>query len=30
VIIHLRYTSKYDSGGFKQAVVNEMRTLQAP
>ncbi len=27
VIIHLRYTSKYDSGGFKQAVANEMRNL---
>lgn len=30
VIIHLRYTAKYDSGGFKQAVANEMRTYQAP
>ncbi len=30
VVIHLRYTAKYDSGAFKQAVQNEIRGLQAP
>lgn len=30
VVIHLRYTAKYDSGGFKQAVIGEMGKLQTP
>ncbi|HEX2913795.1 MAG TPA: LamG-like jellyroll fold domain-containing protein [Chloroflexia bacterium] len=28
VIVHVKYTALYDSGGFKQAVQNEMRNLQ--